>query len=874
MSKASNEQPRWRRYLRFWGPDVEADVGDELSFHVDMLAAELRERGVSSSEARREALRRFGDYRAFEHECQEIGEETERMFRRHEWLSTLRQDVRFGFRQLRANPLLSLVAVVTLALGIGANTAIFSVVNGVLLRPLPYRDAERLVVSGMSLPEYRDFAERNRVFDQTAVWASNVYTVRGAEDPEEVRGAQVTPSFFQLLGAPALGRGIDAETERTPVAVLSHALWRRRFASDPGVLGRTIDLSGNPHTIVGVMGEAFQFPDRTFDVWVPLLNAIAATPMQMENRSLRIFRVIGHVKPGITLAQVQADSRVISEELARMYPQTNQGLTFEFMSLIDRVVGSVRPALWVLLGVVGLVLAIACANVANLLLGLTAARSREIAVRRALGAARGRLVRQLITESLVLAALGGALGVLAAYWLVRALPSLTDDLPRLNEITLDSTVLFFAIAASALTAMLFGVAPAVQGSRTDINEVLKEGGRGGVGMRRGRVLRSSLVAAEVAISVIVLVGASLFVRSLVRAVNQDIGFSAEQLVSASIGLFYFDDPAQRTVMLNQALERIANVPGVQQVAGGTGLPPQTAQRRTGFNVTGRTPDAAQQNGAYWLAVTPDYFATLGTRVIKGREFQPTDGATGAPVIIINESLARALFGESDPLGRVMQLTNADAGPAVRTIVGVVADVRYAGVENPTVAALYTPFAQTPFLWSFLMVRSNLPAERLVRPIRDAIRTVDPRMVPARVQPHEQVVGDLLATRKFLTLLLTGFALLALVLAAVGIYGVIAYTVTQRRREIGVRLALGAAPGTVIRQVVTSALRLVGIGMVIGLLASIGLTRLLSTMLYDVTATDTLSYLAGALLIGTIGLAAAAGPALKAAAVDPLTALRE
>jgi predicted permease len=524
--------------------------------------------------------------------------------------------------------------------------------------------------------------------------------------------------------------------------------------------------------------------------------------------------------------------------------------------------------------VVGLVLVIACVNVANLLLGLTAARSREIAVRRALGAARGRLVRQLITESMVLASLGGVFGILLAMYLVRVLPRLTDDLPRLTEITLDGRVLVFALLATAVTAVLFGLAPALQSSRGDLNEVLKEGGRGGIGARQGRILRSSLVAAEVALSVIVLVGASLLVRSMMRVVNQNIGFNAEQLTSANVGLFFFETPEQRALMLKQALERVAQVPGVRQVAGGSGLPPQTAQRGTGFEVAGRTPDAAEQNGAYWLGVTPGYFSTLGTRVLQGREFEATDGASSAPVIIINQSLARTLFGSADPLGRQVRLTNSDLQPVWRTVVGVVDDVRYSGVENPTVSAIYTPFDQAPFLWSYLMMRSDVPAERLVRPIREAIRTVDARMVPARVQAHSTLISDLIATRRFLTALLAGFALLALVLAAVGIYGVIAYTVAQRKREIGVRMALGAQPGLVIRQVVSGALRLVSIGVILGLVASIWLTRLLSSMLYDVRATDPVSYLGGAALIGAIALLASGIPALRASSVDPLIALRE
>jgi putative ABC transport system permease protein len=867
-------QPSWRRYLRFWGPDLRSDVDDELSFHLRMLEEEYRSAGLTEEEARTAARRRFGEFGAVELECIHIGTESEQMIKRREVWSSLMQDMRFGVRQLRRNPLVSAIAVLTLALGIGANTAIFSLVDGILLRPLPYRDADRLVVSSMSLPDYRDFEQRARSFDQSAVWASNIYRTTLGDEPAEIRGGVVSANFFALLSEPLFGRVIGPDDQRTPVAVISYAFWQRSFAGDRSVLGRTLSLNGSPYTMIGVMPRSFEYPDPFFDVWVPLQQAMAATPAQLENRSLRIFRLVAHLKAGVTLDQLETESTAISQELARLYPQTNNGVEYGFVSLTDLIVGGFRTALWTLLAVVGLVLLIACGNVANLLLGLTAARAREIAVRRALGAGKTRLIRQLITESLVLALVGGAFGILLAMWLVRLLPKLTDDLPRLSEVGLDSRVLFFAIVASVTTALLFGLAPALQGSRSDLNEVLKEGGRGGVGMQRGGALRAALVSGEVALAVIVLVGAGLMIQSMMRVVNQDIGFETDDLISANVGLFYFSEPAQRSQMLSQVLERVATVPGVEQVAGGSALPPQTAQRGTGFSVAGRTPDAVEQDGAYWIGITPAYFSTLGTRVIRGREFSHTDGANGAPVAIINQTLARALFGDQDPLGRQIQLTNPDAGPAWRTIVGVVADVRYSGVEDPTVSAIYTPFNQTPFLWSYLMVRSKQPAERLTRPLRQAIGGLDPRMMPARVNQHSDVVGELIATRAFLTWLLAAFALLALTLAAVGIYGVISYNVAQRRREIGVRLALGARPALVVAQVVTRALRLIAIGAAVGLIAAFWLTRLLTSMLYDMRATDPKTYVLGAVVMTAIGFAASGLPALRASHVDPARILRE
>ena len=867
------KQPAWRRYLRFWGPDIKADVDAELSFHLEMLASEFRAAGLSDAEARREAMRRFGDYRVVEDDCVRIGEETEQMFRRREFLGRLNQDIRFAFRQLRSNPLLTLTAVFTLAIGIGANTAIFSLVNGVLLRPLPYRDADRLALAFMSLPEYRELEQRTRSFDGLTVWASNQYTMRDRETPEETLGGIVTPRFFRLLAMPVLGRAITEADERTPVAVISDALWRRRYDASPSVLGRSVDLSGTPHTIIGVMPAGFEYPSARFEVWVPLQHAMQTTPAQLENRSLRIFRVVAHLKPEVTFEQAQAELRAFSEQLQKEQPRTNESVIFELTSLREGLVGSVRSALFILLGAVGLVLLIACANVANLLLGLASGRAREIAVRRALGAPRGRLIRQLLTESMVLATIGAVTGVLLAYWLHRLVPRLGIQLPRMNDVTLDLRVLLFALGVALVTALLFGLVPAIQGSRGDLNESLKAGGRTAVGQRQGGKLRSTLVALEVAISVIVVVGAGLLVQSFVRVMNQDLGLEAEGLTSTSVGLFYFDEPAERVTRLEQVLERVAAIPGVEIVGAGSGLPPQTAQRGTGFAVAGRAPDQTERDGAYWIGAAPNYFAALGTRLIRGRVFTASDRSTAAPVAMINESLARALFPNSDPIGRQIQLTNEDAGPAWRTIVGVVQDIRYDGLEQPFVTTVYTPFAQTPFMWSYLMVRSSRSAAQLARPIREAIATVDPRMVPARVGEHTELVRDLVAQRKLITTLLGSFALIALLLAAVGIYGVIAHSVMQRRQEIGVRLALGAQPRTVLSQVIGRAIRLVAIGLAVGLIASIWLTRLLSSLLYNIGSADPITFVASGLIMLLVGATASAMPALRAARVDPLVALR-
>lgn len=849
------------------------DVSDELSFHIEELIDEYRAQGMSVENARLAAHRRFGDYHAVEAACAGENAKRARVERWRTLVGALLQDVRFALRQLRANRVVSVVAVATLAIGIGANTAMFSAVNGVLLRPLPYHDADNVYVSNMSYPDFRDVRQRARAFDGLTAWASNLYTLRNADTPEEVMGGVVEPAFFSMLARPVLGRAFDDSDVHTPVAILSDELWRRRYGAERSALGKTIDLSGTTFTIVGVMPAGFEYPDRRYEVWVPLAHAMGRSE-QLENRSLRIFRVVGHLAPGVAPETMASEATALSAQLEREQPATNEGVAFTFRPLREALTGDVRPALLVLLGAVGLVLLIACVNVANLLLGVTAARVREMALRRALGAGRGRLIRQLMTESVVLGGLGGVAGVLLAWWLVRLLPRLSLDLPLVSAITIDVRVLAVALFVTLLTAAIFGLGPALQGTRVELAAGLRDGGRTQAGGRRAGWARGMLAACEVALAMVVLVGATLLVQSLVRVLRQDIGFEPERLASMNVGLFYFDAPEQRTVLLEQALERIRAIPGVEAAGGGSGLPPETAQRGTAFDVAGRAPDQAERDGAYWLGITPDYFAALGTRVVSGRAFDPTDGVNANPVAIISEGLARALFPAGDAIGRQIRLQNGATEPVWRTIVGVVRDIRYQGLENPFTSAIYTPFAQAPFLWSYVMVRSSLPLERLAPSLRDAIGAVDARMVPARIVPHAEVVTGLIAQRRLITALIAIFAGLAVLLAAIGIYGVIAYGVAQRRREIGVRLVLGAAPWRVVGGVVGGALRMAGAGLAVGVIAALSLTRLLAGLLYGVEARDPIAFAGGGLLICAVALLASALPAARAARVSPAVILKE
>jgi putative ABC transport system permease protein len=522
------------------------------------------------------------------------------------------------------------------------------------------------------------------VFDETAVWASNLYVLGGEAAGEQVRGAVVSDRFFPMLGGAVLGRALTPADARDNVVVLGHRLWARRFAADPAVVGRTLRLSGESYTVVGVMGPEFQFPNGQFDLWVPLEASMAKSPDQMQNRSLRIFRGLARLAPGVTLAQAQGQVSAIAARLAQEHPKTNEGVGIEFSPIYDRLVGGVRTALLVLMGVVALVLLIASANVANLLLARAKSREREIAVRTALGAGRGRLVRQLLTESILLSAAGSVLGVLLARWILDVLPRIGGaDIPRLATVRIDLGVLAFTAAVAIATGLLFGLAPAWQAARTDAAHGLREGGRGSSGPAARR-LRAGLTAAEVALALVVLVGAGLLVQSLVRLLHVDAGFTADHLLTFNVGMVgpAPRTPAQRAALAREIVDRVSRLPGVEAAGGGTGLPPVTAQRGTGFVAEGVAESAAEQRRGYFLAVTGDYFRALGTRVREGRAFTDGDGAGAPEVVILNRALARRLYGDGGAVGRRLKLVNPDQGDGWRTVVGVVDDVRYSGLDDP------------------------------------------------------------------------------------------------------------------------------------------------------------------------------------------------
>jgi putative ABC transport system permease protein len=785
------------------------------------------------------------------------------------------QDLRFGVRMLLKHKGFTFITVLTLALGIGANTAIFSVVYGVLLKPLPYQDAERVVViTGISQPDFRDVKASSRSFDWMAMWAPDTLNVTVDDETKEVAGAFVSPELLPMLSQPALGRLWRADEDTQPLAVLSHDYWQSDFGGEANVIGKTIRLYGKPHTVVGVMPPEFQFPNRVFKIWNTLGAANIEALRQMENRQLRVFGAVAHLKPGVTLTAAQAEMDTISQQLQRQYPDTNSGMQIRFASLYERIVGDAQSILWILLATVGFVLLIACANVANMTLSRMATREREIAIRTALGAGRRRVVRQLATESLLLAVIGGLFGLLLANWGLDALAALNpDNLPRLTDVRINLPVLLFTLGVSVGAGLIFGMVPAWQATRGNLNQMLREGGRGALGNAKGNRLRGALVVTEVALALMALAGAGLLLKSFNRLLGVDTGFKAENLLTVSLPMVGLASPLQRANVTREALARIAQIPGVQGASGVSALPPMGAYRETRFTVQGLPSDDGKPRSAYFITVGQDYFRTLGTTLYEGREFTGRDDVNAAKVVVINRALARTLFPNQSAVGKRLRLVNSEQSNEWREIVGVAGEVRYSGLDDPSEAAIYTPFAQTPFLWANLMIRTNVPPQSLIQSVRSAVKSVEPALEPGSFRTMEELVSDSVSQPRLYTTLLGAFALLALILAAIGIYGVIAYAVAQRTHEIGVRLALGAQAADVLRMVLRQGMTPVLLGLGLGLAGALATTRLLVNQLFGVTATDPATFAGVSFLLTFVALLACYLPARKATKVDPMIALR-
>ncbi len=804
-------------------------------------------------------------------------------------MDTLLQDVRYAFRRLRRSPGFAAVAILTLALGIGANSAIFSVVNAVLLRSLPYADAERLVLvthvtntgdrAPVSPANFRDVRAEIRSLEELSFWTYSSSTLTGAGDPVRLEGAGVGAHFFEVLkAAPLLGRTFrpdENEPGRSRVAVLGHGVWRQRFGSDPRIVGRTLTLDGEPYEVVGVMPEGFGFPSGR-ELWVP--QEYDADFVGDASRGSWFISPIGRLKPGAPHEQVARDVGALAARLKRQYPESNAEVGMTSVSLYEQMVGGVRVSLLVLLGAVGLVMLIACANVANLLLARAAAREGEVAVRVALGAGRGRLIRQLLAESVVLALLGGLAGLVLAVWGTGALVALEPQgIPRLGEVRVDATVAAFTLGVSLLAGVLFGLAPAVQVTRSGLFGSLREGGRGALTGRGSARLRNTLVVAEMALAVMLLAGAGLLIRSFVRLQSVDPGFRTEGALSFTLSLpdaAYRGEP-QRAAFYERLQERLAALPGVREAAAVSELPMGGSARFLTFAVEGADPvQPGREPASQILRATPGYFRAMGIPVERGRAIAPQDRAGAPRVMVMNREAARRFFPGRDPVGRrILLALGADTATVSWEVVGVVGDVRQFGMNEDAQPAMYFPQAQAPEGSMGVVLRTAVAPLSVAGAVRREVQELDPDLPVNDLQPLEQLTAESVSQPRFYMLLLTIFAGVALALAAIGIFGVISYGVAQRTREIGVRVALGADPASVLRIVVGGALGLAGLGVGIGLLGALAGTRVLAGLLFGVTATDPATYAGvAALLLGVAALASWL-PARAATRVDPAIALR-
>lgn len=807
-------------------------------------------------------------------------------------METLFQDIRYAARTLAKKPGFTLLVVTALSLGIGATTAIFSVVNAILLRSLPYREPERMVLpvstnaareitrGGVSYADYLDWKNETEVFEHVAVFQEQNADLTDGGEPQRVSVGAVSEDYFAVMNAPpVLGRTFGLEDYQSSPAralVLSHGLWQRRFGGDPAIIERTIMLNGRPYPVIGVMPKDSQFPG-THDLWAPL--AVGANPgPDLLRRDNQVYSSVARLKEGVSVEQAIAVVETIARRVELEHPESLQGWSASVIPVHDFVVGpTLRRALLVLFGAVGFVLLIACVNVANLSLARAARREREIAIRIALGAGRLRLIRQLLTESVLLALVSGAIGFLLALWGVDLLTALApDSIPRLDEVSADTRVLLFVLVVSLVVALAFGLVPAAQASKTDLNEALKEGGRGSAGGMRGSRIRGALVISEVALSLMLLVGAGLMVKSFLKLQHVDPGLNVQNVLTMEVysPSARYAERSNVADFYRQIVDRIENVPGVESASATSTLPLGGGGFYLGrqFLAEGRAePPEGRDNPAQWNVVTPAYFDTLGIRVLKGRAFDERDTAGSNPVVIINESLAREIFPGEEPLGKRIRSWRDEN--VLREIVGVTHDVRYFGRDDELRGLVYVPHAQDSWRPMVLAVRTTGDPAGFTAAVRNGISAFDKDLAVSRVQTMTRVLDDSVAGPRFNMMLLAVFAGVAMVLAAVGIYGILSYAVAQRTHEIGVRMALGAQAVDVLKLVVGQGLKLTLVGMVIGLGAALAVTRVMETLLYEVSATDPLTFIAIALLLVGVALVASFIPARRATRVDPIVALR-
>ncbi len=802
-------------------------------------------------------------------------------------------DLRFAVRMLVKSPVFTLTALLCLALGIGANTAIFSVVNGVLLRPLPFASPDRLVLvtelgsdgefySSFAPAEYLDIRDMTVTLQDVAGLRGLNFNLSGTGTPERIRGESVTANFFSILGVePSLGRSFLPEGDPSAAGarsvVLSYGSWQTRYGGDPSIIGRAVSLSGEPHTIVGVAPASFEYPELV-EMWVrSYRDGVPEPGLDLGDdlaavRTLGYFSVIGRLADDSNLEQAQAEMAVIARRLGEAVDAEEHEIPrLVLQPLSQALTGDVRPALILLLGAVGLVLLIACANVANLLLARSTAREREVAVRAALGAGRARLVRQLLTENVLLGVLGGAIGLLLAVWMVDGLVRLApSDIPRASAIGVDSTVLIFALAISVLTGLLFGGLPALHASRPNLHESLKEGGRGASEGRERRRFREALVVFQVALSLALLCAAGLLIKSLVKLQSVDPGFRPENVLVMRMNLpaSRYPEEAQQAAFLSEVAERVRALPGITDVGAAVTLPFSGSAITLNFEVEGRPASPGEDTDAEYQPVTPGFFKAMGIPQLRGRPFDERDGAEAPQVVVINDALARWKFPGEDPVGQRLSF-----GGEPMEIIGVVGDVHHFSFEAPPRPEVYVPYEQDPWPFMALFVRAESHPLGLASAVRRQVLAVDKDQPVFAVSTMDQVLLDSTQSRRFTVRLLGAFAVIAIVLAVVGIYGVMSYTVNRRLHEIGIRMALGAQRSEVLRLTVGWGLKMVLVGVAIGIAAAIVLTRFMSSLLFGISATDPGVFVGVSILLIAAAFVAAYVPARRASRTDPLMALR-
>ncbi len=873
---------RMRLRAIFFKPKMEEELDEEVRFHLERECEENIARGMRPEDARLAAIRNFGGVERVKEESRD-----ERGIR---LLEEVWQDLRYGARMLLNRPGFTAVAVVTLALGIGANSAIFSVINALLLRQLPYSDADKLVqvwetdvkrgdnTMTASYPNFVDWRDQNHVFEQIAAYSDGGYILTGTANPERIQGAIVSPSFFPMLGIkPMMGRVFLPEEDhpnKVFSAVISERLWRRRFNSDPAIIGKTVSIDDESYTVIGVVAgvtELSGMPNDT-ELWLPISFGIA-----FNTRRGHYLNVMARLKPGVTREQAQANMDYIAGALAAQYPEANKDHGLRLVPLQEQIVGDFKLALLVLLGAVALVLLIASANVANMLLARAASRQKEIAIRIALGAGRFRLIRQLLTESLLLSLFGGAVGLLLALYGVYLLVTFGPaDLPRAREIAVDGSVLGFTLAVSLLTGVIFGLAPALHASRPDLNDTLKESGRSATGSAGHRRVRSLLVVSEIALSLVLLVGAGLLMRSFLKLQAVNPGFNPQNLLTGRISLSESKGETEASVIAryDQLLDQFKSLPGVRSAAIRTYIPiaAKEGYADRSFFIEGRLTGLADTRTAFDNCVSPDFFHTMEIPLLMGRPFDKQDVKNARKVIIINETLARRDFSDEDPIGKRMTSKVNPREEDWATVVGIVKDTKPRALDGEPVAEMYRPFAQQPVSSMAFMLRTTGKPEGITAAVRQTVQSLGKDQLVYDIRMFESVMSEAVAKPRFRTFLLGVFAVVALILALVGIYGVMSYSVTQRTHEIGIRMALGAQGSDVLKLVIGYGMALAFVGVGIGLVASFALTRVMSQFLFDIEPTDPMTFTVIALLLIGVALLACWIPARRATKIDPLLAL--